>query len=44
MPMPQELVLRNARIVLRDEVLDGAVLIRNGKIADITSVLSLIHI
>ena len=39
--MPQELVLRNARIVLRDEVLDGAVLIRNGKIADITSVSSL---
>ena len=39
--MPQELVLRNARIVLRDEVLDGAVLIRNGKIADITSVSNL---
>jgi len=35
--MPQEAVLRNAMIVLRDEVRPGAVLIRDGSIADISS-------
>jgi alpha-D-ribose 1-methylphosphonate 5-triphosphate diphosphatase len=35
--MPQELVLRNARIVLRDEVVGGAVHLRDGKIADISA-------
>lgn len=35
--MPQEAVLRNATIVLRDEVKTGAVLIRDGLIADVSS-------
>jgi alpha-D-ribose 1-methylphosphonate 5-triphosphate diphosphatase len=35
--MPQELVLRNVRIVLRDEVVGGAVHLRDGKIADISA-------
>ncbi len=35
--MPQEAVLRNATIVLRDEVKTGAVLIRDGRIADVSS-------
>lgn len=34
--MPQEAVLRNATIVLRDEVKTGAVLIRDGFIADVS--------
>lgn len=34
--MPQEVVLRNATIVLRDEVKTGAVLIRDGLIADVS--------
>lgn len=35
--MPQEAVLRNAMIVLRDEVRPGVVLIRDGSIADISA-------
>ncbi|MBX3574747.1 MAG: alpha-D-ribose 1-methylphosphonate 5-triphosphate diphosphatase [Mesorhizobium sp.] len=35
--MPQEAVLRNATIVLRDEVRTGAALIRDGRIADVSS-------
>ena len=34
--MPKEQVLTNARIVLEDRVLDGSVLIRDGRIADIS--------
>ncbi len=33
--MPGELVLKNARVVLPDEVIDGSVLIRDGHIADV---------
>lgn len=35
--MSDELVLRNAKVVLSDEVIDGAVVVRDGKIADISS-------
>lgn len=34
--MSKEQVLTNARIVLEDSILDGSVLIRDGKIADIS--------
>lgn len=34
--MSRETVLRNARIVLDDEVLHGSVLIRDGLVADIS--------
>ncbi len=34
--MPKEQVLTNARIVLEDRILDGSVLIRDGRIADIS--------
>src|SRR6185369_16115880 len=33
--MAEELVLRNARVVLADEVTDGAVVVRDGRIADV---------
>ena len=33
--MTGETILTNARIVLADEVIDGSLLMRNGKIADI---------
>ncbi|MBN7758372.1 alpha-D-ribose 1-methylphosphonate 5-triphosphate diphosphatase [Nitratireductor aquimarinus] len=35
--MTQELVLRNARIVLPDEVIEGSVVIRDGRIVDIAA-------
>lgn len=35
--MSDELVLRNAKVVLSDEVIDGAVVVRDGRIADISS-------
>ncbi|TCU18386.1 alpha-D-ribose 1-methylphosphonate 5-triphosphate diphosphatase [Rhizobium sullae] len=34
--MTKEIVLSNARIVLEDEIVDGSLLIRDGKIADIS--------
>lgn len=37
MAMTNELVLKNARIILQDEVLEGAILVRDGKIADISA-------
>src|SRR5262245_3090271 len=35
--MSAEMVLKNARIVLADEVLAGSILIRDGRIADVSS-------
>ncbi|MDB5525487.1 MAG: Metal-dependent hydrolase involved in phosphonate metabolism [Rhizobium sp.] len=35
--MPNESVFRNARIVLDDEIVDGSIVIRDGKIADIAN-------
>ncbi|MCO6184633.1 alpha-D-ribose 1-methylphosphonate 5-triphosphate diphosphatase [Rhizobium sp. L1K21] len=35
--MNNETAIRNARIVLENEIIDGAILIRDGKIADISS-------
>ncbi len=35
--MTQETVIRNARIVLEDEIIEGGILIRDGKIADIST-------
>ncbi|WP_379062408.1 alpha-D-ribose 1-methylphosphonate 5-triphosphate diphosphatase [Mesorhizobium sp. UC74_2] len=35
--MPQDIVLKNARVVLEDEIINGSVLFRNGKIAAIDS-------
>lgn len=35
--MPGEIVLRNARLVLEDEVVNGSLLLRDGRIADIGS-------
>jgi len=34
--MPHEFILKNARIILENEVLTGSILIRNGQIADIS--------
>ncbi len=33
--LPNELVLKNARIVLEDEIVDGSLVIRDGRIAAI---------
>ena len=35
--MNRELVIKNARLVLKDEVIDGSLLVREGKIADLGS-------